>query len=88
MSEAEVLALLHKRQGKQSSLKYAAEIGVSRQYLADVYHHRRLPGPVILAFLGLEKGYWRKPEPEKEKEKPRSVSKMLELAAVVPGAPA
>lgn len=59
--EAGVVALLRKKQGKISQKDYAVVVGISSQYLSDIYQLRRMPGPSVLKYLGLERGYWRKP---------------------------
>lgn len=56
---AEVTALLIERQGSRTQKDLAEEMGVSAQYLSDVLSGRRGPGQSILAYLGLEVGYFK-----------------------------
>jgi transcriptional regulator with XRE-family HTH domain len=56
-TESEVVELLKNGQGKKSQSEYAVKIGVSAQYLSDVYRGLRLPGPAILRHLKLERIY-------------------------------
>ena len=49
--------LLKKRDPEETSLRFAERIGISPQYLNDIWHGRRDPGPKVLKFLGLRKGY-------------------------------
>lgn len=39
----------------KSQRQYAASIGVSEQYIADILKGRRSPGPAVLSALGLKK---------------------------------
>lgn len=55
--KAEIITLLRKQQGERSLSEYAKIIGVSKQYLCDLYQGRREPGPKVLAFLRLEPVY-------------------------------
>jgi|GEM_PF-1831074 len=49
----EVIALMRKRQGDGTQRDLAKELGVSQQYLNDVYLRRREPGEAILKGLGV-----------------------------------
>ena len=55
MNLEQVIALLRKRQGKQSLREFAAELGVSAGYLSDIFCGNRAPGATILDLLGIEK---------------------------------
>ncbi len=57
LTEQEVIKLLSEGRGELTKKRYAEEIGVSAQYLGDVLHGRRSPGPAILEYLHLEKMY-------------------------------
>lgn len=57
LSESDVVKLLKKRQGRLTASAFAKEIGVSPQYLSDIYAGRRAPGPSLLNFMGLERTY-------------------------------
>jgi transcriptional regulator with XRE-family HTH domain len=56
-NESEVIAMLKANQGKRTQAEFAEHIGITAQYLGDVYRGRRAPGPTILDYLGLEKTY-------------------------------
>ncbi len=49
----EVIDLMRKRQGERTQRDLAEELGVSQQYLNDVYLRRREPGESILKGLGI-----------------------------------
>jgi hypothetical protein len=49
----QIIALLKKKQGDGTQRDLAKELGVSQQYLNDVYLHRREPGESILKGLGV-----------------------------------
>lgn len=53
-TKSDVAALLREIQGDRTQTEFAAEIGVSFQYLNDVLHQRRGPGPAILNYLGMK----------------------------------
>jgi len=57
----QIVDLLRKKQGGRTARALAQEIGVTEQYLSDVFKGRREPGPSILAGLGLEKQVIYKP---------------------------
>ena len=52
MSIDEFIAFMKKQQGDQTDKDYAQAIGVSPQYLSDVYNGRRVPGDSITSALG------------------------------------
>lgn len=60
LTEKEVVEMLQKKQSKMTQKDFAKVVGISPAYLNDIYNLRRLPGPPVLRFLGLERGYWRK----------------------------
>ena len=49
------LEFLKKQQGGQTAQQFASRIGVSPQYLSDVYNGRRPPGESITSALKVEK---------------------------------
>ena len=49
----ELLALMKRLQGERSSTEFAAELGISKQYLSDIYNGRREPGESVLNALDL-----------------------------------
>lgn len=58
MDKKRVLAMLRQRRGaEETSLAFAERIGISPQYLHDIWQGRRDAGPRVLKFLGLKKGY-------------------------------
>lgn len=50
----QVIALLKQKQGKRSQKDFAAELGISAQFLCDMYLGRRTPGEKVLSRLGLK----------------------------------
>lgn len=60
LTESQVIQLLKDGQGDMTQAAYAKEIGVSAQFLGDVYRGRRAPGPRVLDYLGLEKSFAKK----------------------------
>ncbi|GJD65770.1 transcriptional regulator [Methylobacterium frigidaeris] len=56
LTRDEVLGLLRRQVSENGSQQaYASSVGLSPQYVADVLHGRRAPGPVILAALGVRR---------------------------------
>jgi len=55
--KAEVVRMLKKQQGDLSQTDFAKIVGVSKQYLGDIYAGRRDPGPKVLNYLRLEAVY-------------------------------
>ena len=55
MNVDQFLEFLKKQQGNQTAQQFAARIGVSPQYLSDVYNGRRPPGESITSALKVEK---------------------------------
>jgi hypothetical protein len=49
----QLLALMKRLQGERSSTEFAAELGISKQYLSDIYNGRREPGESVLSALDL-----------------------------------
>jgi transcriptional regulator with XRE-family HTH domain len=49
----ELLALMKRLQGERSSTEFAADLGISKQYLSDIYNGRREPGESVLNALDL-----------------------------------
>lgn len=49
----QVLDLMKRRQGERTQREFAEELGVSQQYLCDVYLRKREPGESILKGLGM-----------------------------------
>jgi transcriptional regulator with XRE-family HTH domain len=54
VTRQEVLRELEKRSSASNVAALAREIGVSPVYVRDVLRGDRLPGPAILAYLGIE----------------------------------
>ena len=55
MNLDQFLEFLKKQQGDQTAQQFASRLGVSPQYLSDVYNGRRPPGESITAALKVEK---------------------------------
>jgi DNA-binding XRE family transcriptional regulator len=48
----ELLGLMKKIQGEKTNTQFAAEIGISKQYLTDIYNGRKAPSDTVSAALG------------------------------------
>jgi transcriptional regulator with XRE-family HTH domain len=55
MNLDQFLEFMKKQQGEQTAQQFATRLGVSPQYLSDVYNGRRPPGESITAALKVEK---------------------------------
>jgi transcriptional regulator with XRE-family HTH domain len=55
MNLDQFLEFLKKQQGSQTGQQFATRLGVSPQYLSDVYNGRRPPGESITAALKVQK---------------------------------
>lgn len=55
MNEQQIVDLLKQKQSDGTQAQLAREIGITPQYLHDVFHGRRAPGPKILEYLRIEK---------------------------------
>ena len=55
MNLDQFMEFLKKQQGEQTAQQFASRLGVSPQYLSDVYNGRRPPGESITAALKVEK---------------------------------
>lgn len=53
----DVLNMLKARQAGRTQREFAAEIGITQQYLCDVLQGNRKPGRKMLDYLGLEAGF-------------------------------
>lgn len=51
---ADVIGILRKKQGGRTNRDFAAELGISGQFLGDIYEGRRTPGEKVLTPLGLK----------------------------------
>lgn len=49
----QVLDILRKRQGDRTQREFAAELGITAQYLCDLYLRKRDPGEAVLRNLGI-----------------------------------
>ena len=49
----ELLDLMKKIQGEKTNTEFAAEIGISKQYLTDIYNGRKVPSDTVSARAGL-----------------------------------
>ena len=50
----ELLALMKKVQGKRTDTEFANELGISKQYLCDMYNGRKAPSDTVSSLLGYE----------------------------------
>ena len=48
----ELLGLMKKIQGEKTNTEFAAELGISKQYLSDMYNGRKVPSDTVSATLG------------------------------------
>lgn len=48
----ELLDLMKKIQGEKTNTQFAAEIGISKQYLTDIYNGRKIPSDTVSGALG------------------------------------
>jgi hypothetical protein len=48
----ELLGLMKKIQGEKTNTQFAAEIGISKQYLTDIYNGRKVPSDTVSEALG------------------------------------
>lgn len=48
----ELLELMKKIQGEKTNTQFAAEIGISKQYLTDIYNGRKVPSDTVSGALG------------------------------------
>jgi hypothetical protein len=48
----ELLGLMKKIQGEKTNTQFASEIGISKQYLSDIYKGRKVPTDTVSAALG------------------------------------
>lgn len=55
LTAKEVVELMRRRQGKRNQRAFAEELGISQQYLSEVYRGYRDPGESIVSPLGFKK---------------------------------
>ena len=53
MTLDDVLRMMKRQQGDRSQYALAQELGVSNQFLTDIFKGRRAPGEKLLSALGL-----------------------------------
>jgi transcriptional regulator with XRE-family HTH domain len=77
MNLDEFLEFLKQKQGDRTSKDFASQLGISPQYLSDIYNGRKDPGQSVLAALRAEREVVYKvpapaaaPPPKGSKEKP------------------
>jgi hypothetical protein len=51
---SDLIALMRDLQGDQTSTTFASNIGISKQYLCDVYNRRREPNARVLSAIGVQ----------------------------------
>ena len=54
LTVAELLDLMKKLQGTKTSTEFASELGISKQYLSDIYNGRKNPSDTVSSLLGYE----------------------------------
>jgi hypothetical protein len=54
LSVDELLRLMKKIQGEKTNTEFAGELGISKQYLCDIYNGRKVPSDTVSAALGFE----------------------------------
>lgn len=52
LTVTELLGLMKKIQGERTNTEFAAEIGISKQYLTDIYNGRKVPSDTVSGALG------------------------------------
>ncbi len=52
LSVEELLGLMKKIQGEKTNTQFAADLGISKQYLCDMYNGRKTPSDNVSAFFG------------------------------------
>ena len=55
MNLDQFLEFMKRKQGNQTAQQFASRLGISPQYLSDVYNGRRPPGESITSALQVEK---------------------------------
>ena len=50
-----LIEILRQTQGDRTAKELANDLGITPQYLSDIYSGRREPGPALLEALGLKK---------------------------------
>jgi hypothetical protein len=48
----DLLGLMKKIQGEKTNTQFAADLGISKQYLCDIYNGRKVPSDTVSASLG------------------------------------
>jgi hypothetical protein len=51
----ELLEIMRRVQGEKSNTAFAKELGISKQYLTDIYNRRKEPGDTVSAALGFRR---------------------------------
>jgi len=54
LSVEELLGLMKKIQGDMTNTEFAGELGISKQYLCDIYNGRKVPSDTVSAALGFQ----------------------------------
>jgi hypothetical protein len=50
----QLLSLMKKIQGEKTNTEFAADLGISKQYLGDLYKGRKIPSDNVSAAFGFE----------------------------------
>jgi hypothetical protein len=48
----QLLGLMKKIQGEKTNTEFAADLGISKQYLSDMYNGRKIPSEAVSSTLG------------------------------------
>jgi hypothetical protein len=52
LTVGELLDLMKKIQGEKTDTQFAADLGISKQYLCDIYNGRKVPSDTVSATFG------------------------------------
>lgn len=90
LSQAEFVKLMQKMRAGKTLRIFAAELGVSFQFLGHVFQGKYIPGPTVAQALGYEqvvayrKAAKRKAKVKAKREKPRDKRQLTEFNADTP----
>jgi len=70
----ELLALMKKIQGEKTNTEFAAHLGISKQYLGDLYSGRKIPSDTVCGVFGFEQKILTRYVPSTTAAKPEASS--------------
>jgi hypothetical protein len=70
----ELLALMKKIQGEKTNTEFAADLGISKQYLSDLYSGRKIPSDTVSSAFGFEQKVLTRYVPSTTAAKPEAPS--------------